>query len=163
MKLASFSLLLLVACSSAEEKKPHDAEITAAVPPAVSAVSADTVSEQPIPREIAFDIPALLGKNIDAITQILGKPSEADASNMSADELERRYTKKGYRLVINYDKKNRQVAGFFLSAPEPQGETNDCSKILEAGNLNPTSASYAIDTLRSERKGYFTGVVVTTE
>lgn len=166
MKLPSFGLLLLlVACSSPEEKKTAEAGITAGPAPGPTTAPTDTTStEQTAPsREAVFDVPALLGKNIDEITRLLGKPGEPDASNLTVDELERRYSRKGYRLIINYDQKTRQVAGFFLSAPGLSGETKDCGSILKAGNLNPASTAYAIDTLRSERKGYFTGVAVTTE
>ena len=107
-------------------------------------------------------MPALLDKNIDQIERELGKPSKPDTPNLTLNELERRYYKKGYTLEIIYDTVSRDVTGFLVPATETSGGTKNCSKLLAAGNLKRDDARYTVDSLVMARTGYFGSIVVSS-
>lgn len=149
-----FSLLLgLSYCNS------HSAEEQATVQNSGILTSNNPLA-QPTPR--IFDVPALLGKNIDQIEDALGKPSEPDTPNLTIHELERRYYKKGYTLEIIYDTISRAITGFLIPATEHSGGTKSCRKLLIAGNLKRDDPRYTVDSLEMDKAGYFGSIVISS-
>ncbi|RZK31744.1 MAG: hypothetical protein EOO63_03360 [Hymenobacter sp.] len=111
----------------------------------------------------AFDVPALLGKNIEQVARQLGKSTGPDTPNLTVNEVERPYVRQGYKLVVTYDTTSRKVTGFVLLAPEPTGQTKDCRKLLVAGNLAAGNARYTVDSLAGDKEGYFIGLAILNE
>lgn len=147
------SLLALACCTS---QPSHDSEAAKTVAP---------TANQKAPKSLVpfvFDVPALLDKNIDQIAQALGKPTEPEVPNLTLNEMERRYRRKGYTLVIDYDTVNRKVTGFIIPATEPAGGTKDCHKLLAAGNVKAGDARYTVDSLAMPTDGYFGSIVISS-
>jgi len=109
---------------------------------------------------LVYDIPKLIGKNIDDVTRILGVPSEEDAPNLTQNELERRFLKKGYTLVVTYDTISRRISGFLIPATEHSGSTKNCAYLFRAGNLSHNDARYSVDSLAMAQPGRYGSIVV---
>lgn len=99
--------------------------------------------------QVVFDVPPLVGKNIDEVTKILGGNRKQLAA--SEDTLKSYsyspYVKNGYTLNITYNPQTRNVYEFLI-ATQDMG-FNDLEDMLEIGNLDSTSRNYWIETDRS--------------
>lgn len=113
---------------------------------------------QSIQNSYQFDLPKLLNKNINQITQEMGEPKEKDTNNLTDNELERRYTRADYTAVITYDKQSGKVEGILLTSAKKQ--ILSIKNLLAAGNLKPNNKIYSVDTLQ-DTKGNFVSVVIT--
>lgn len=96
--------------------------------------------------EIIFDIPALVGKNIDETRAILGKSDGGnsepkDTSNSQWDDL---YTKNNFRLYINFIPKTREIRQFLIVSQDNSGY-DWYAPMLKIGNLDSCSANYTTD------------------
>ena len=96
-----------------------------------------------------FDIPALVGLNIDEIKKILGKPTKDDEPTKlqlrNGDvEWDKEFTKDGYTVLVTYDAKTRNVIDLFIPTKDPSGKTKDYSDLLKIGNLVETDEHYTI-------------------
>jgi len=159
MKLVCCLIMLAVLAGCNARSAQEDKQVISA-PAAVAATSAPMAAKPPMATEnVVFDVPGLLGKKIDQIKSELGKPSEADAPNLSEEELESHYTKKGYHMVITYNVESRQVESILVASAT--GKTKDLDKLLQMGNLKPDSSQYGIDSLNRDEQGYYLGLVVT--
>jgi len=154
----AFMLLYLAAgCTSPSSEKTSARANTSpalARPPVVVPTASQTV---------VFDVPALLGKNIEQVARQLGKSTGPDTPNLTVNEVERTYVRQGYKLVVTYDTTSRKVTGFVLPVPGPGAQTKDCRKLLAAGNLESGNARYTVDSLASDKEGYFTGLAILNE
>ena len=149
-----FFVLTLAGCSS-----PSVEEVDNIAKPVTQSVSSP--GQRQSTNTFAFDIPSLLDKNIDQIEVEFGKPTEADTPNLTMNEMERHYYRKGYSLQIDYDTVSREVTGFIIPAPEKSGGTKNCGKLIAAGNLVRTDPRYSIDSLAMPRDGYYGSIVIT--
>lgn len=101
----------------------------------------------PTPSYI-FDIPALLGKNMDEIRKMFGQPLDKDMAEPTAEqskggsgEWDNSYKKDGQELLITFNFKTRKVIDYFLSG-------DDKTKLLKAGNLNENDPRYTIEPVK---------------
>ncbi len=119
---------------------------------------------QPAPTvkqvKMIFDVPSLLGKNIDQIKTVLGKPtSDGEPTelqlSMGVDEWDKGFQKDGEELLVTYNPKTRKVIDFFVSGTNK----ND---VLIVGNLKDGASGYALEFVKSrENPAEITGVIVT--
>ncbi|MBI2008807.1 hypothetical protein HYS84_00160 [Candidatus Saccharibacteria bacterium] len=98
----------------------------------------------------AFDIPGLMGKNIDQTREILGAPAdgsltEPTAAQPSVDVWDNTFKKDGKELLVTYKPSTREVIDFFVSTDDPSGATKDTKKLLEISGLSENSPSYTIE------------------
>lgn len=149
-----FCALLVLACCTSPPAQGVENDKAAA--PAIN----QNAPKSSVPS--VFDVPSLLDKNIDQIEQQLGKPTEPEVPNLTLNELERRYRRKGYTLIIDYDTVSRKVAGFIIPATEPAGGTKDCRSLLAAGNVRAGDARYTVDSLAMPTSGYFGSIVISS-
>lgn len=150
-KLAGGLICLLISCNqtSVSENKRQDSNIS----------KSRYISPQSTTQNFyQFDLPYLLNKNINQITQEMGRPREKDTNNLTDNELERRYTRSGYTVVITYNKQSGRVEGILLTSARKQ--IVPISHLLAAGNLQPNNQQYSVDTLQ-DAKGNFVSVVIT--
>jgi hypothetical protein len=157
----SFALLLL--CLTAGCTSPSSPDSTRTEASTNPALTRSPAVGPKVSQAAVFDVPALLGKNIEQVARQLGKATGPDIPNLTVNEVERTYVRQGYKLVVTYDTTSRQVTGFVMPAPEPAGQTKDCRKLLEAGSLESGNARYTVDSLTSDKAGYFKGLAILSE
>lgn len=92
---------------------------------------------QPKAPQVTFDIPALIGKNIDEVRKVLGKPSSPIAnriepSNPKEETFSNDYEKNGVYISFEFNTKSRRISRIKLISPEEYDKLEDVMKI---GNL----------------------------
>src|SRR3989338_10372203 len=91
------------------------------------------------PMQFTYDVPSLVGKNVDEIKTILlpykNKTLEPTAQQIAlgAKEWDMEFTKDGKDLLVTYNINSRQIVDFFISTDDPSGKTKDKSHLLEIG------------------------------
>lgn len=117
-----------------------------------------------------FDVPSLIGKNIDEVRKILGKPTdkEIDPSKaqlkMDLDSWDNNFEKDGYSLLVTYNPQNRKVIDFFISTKDPSGITSDYSDLLKVCNITNDNTKYTVEpvpTIKDDTK--YTGIKITAK
>ena len=115
-----------------------------------------------------FDVPALVGKNVDQIRQILGTPEWGiEPTKLQLEygvtEWEKTYAKDGVTLLITYNHTSRKVIDFFITIPTPNGSgtTTDKQSLLMAGTLADNAPTYKVEFVRVINKlSLLTGIKV---
>lgn len=115
--------------------------------------------------EVAFDVPTLLGKNIDQIRVVLGTPTDSQIEPSGAqsdfDTWDNTFKKGNYELLATYNPKTRVVEDLFYSTDDPSGQTKDKSRLLKQVNVQEGSNSYKIEFVKTIKDpSYFTGIKV---
>lgn len=117
-------------------------------------------------KQITFDVPNLIGKNIDEIVNILGTPKnspEPKQGQLSANrEWEKNFEKDGSELLVTYNYDTKKVKDFFVSASDEVYENRDKEKLLKITNTNETDIKYSVSFVKSMRDtSRFTGILIT--
>lgn len=110
----------------------------------------ETKRETPAPQESAFifDVPSLIGKNIDEVKQILGKPSidkeptKQQIASGVADEWEKEFEKDSQSLLVTYYPKTKVIVDFFISG-------TDKKALLNIGKLKENDSAYVIEFVKA--------------
>lgn len=98
-----------------------------------------------------FDIPALIGEDIDDVRTALGQPSDKSfiepteqqkQQGMGAEEWNNSYKKDGQELIVTFIPDTRRVVDFFISG-------TDKNKLLEIGGIDEDDASYRVELIKS--------------
>lgn len=114
-----------------------------------------------------FDVPSLLGKDVDQIRQVLGKPVDKDIEptelqlEMMGDNVEwdNSFEKEEVTLLVTYDARTRNVKDFFIghSVVEDDKET-----LYKIGNVKQYVKSYRLEFVKANlRPGLYTGLKIT--
>lgn len=115
-----------------------------------------------VPLKPIFDVPALLGKDIDQVKQVLGKPEQDDEPDavqmkMGIIEWEKSFKRDTAALLVTYDAKTRKVTDFFISTNH--GKTADTAPLLQLANLKEGAAGFSIEPVPMlANPALFTGV-----
>jgi len=107
--------------------------------------------------KIIFDIPALLHKSIPQIRKELGQPIDEVQANPVNTERSLLYENKDVSLTVDYFTDDIRVEVISLMGKR---DSTSFQHLLPLGNLSANSRDYTIDTLYSEKKGFFRGVAV---
>lgn len=113
---------------------------------------------------VAFDIPALIGRNIDQVAAALGNGdgnNEREMASQGEDAATWSWTNSdGHGLMAVYRISTRRVTSFLLDSPV--GPTQDTDYLYALGNLQRLATSYSsLPIPAADEPGYFTGVKVT--
>ncbi len=113
---------------------------------------------QPTPIQFTFDVPALVGKNIDEIKTALGKPTtftEPTKQQLALSDMwDMEYTKDGVTLLVTYNPKTKVVTDFFIDGA-------DKIKLLAQGNIQESSDKYVTEFVKSlKNPNEITGVKI---
>ena len=117
--------------------------------------------------KVIFDVSSLIGKNIDEIRKILGKPSDKEIEptklqmKMKFDSWDNSFEKDRHSLLVTFNPQNRQVVDFFIGTTEPSGCTSDYSDLLQICNVTNENSKYSIEpvpTIKDNTK--FTGIKI---
>lgn len=107
-----------------------------------------TQAPQNTAPQAIFDIPSLIGKNIDELVVALGKPSWDKAPTKQqismgiADTWNKEFTKDDVTLLVTYNFKDKTVIDFFL-------EGEDKGKLLAQGKLQEKSDAYIVEAVKN--------------
>lgn len=117
-------------------------------------VVAETKSEAPaqqapqIPQAV-FDVPSLIGKNIDEVKAILGSPTTYTAPTKQQlalmDIWDMEYTKDDVNLLITYNPKSKAILDYFIDG-------SDKAKLLALGNLQEKNDAYIVEPVKAIAK-----------
>lgn len=138
------------------DKTPEDLEH----PPAIKSETT-SVATEPI-----FDIPAIIGQDIDQVRAILGPgeisyqatPLQIKRGDITSSV---EYTKDGYSLSIDYYDNTSKVESM-MYGPESEN-VNDYHDILKAGNLREDDKRYLIKPMPVLGKsGWYASVKITS-
>lgn len=93
--------------------------------------------KEPKPPQVTFDIPALIGKNIDEVRKVLGKPyspivNRIEPSDPKEEYFSNDYDKNGVYISFYFNTKSRRISQITLISPEEYDKLEDVMKI---GNL----------------------------
>lgn len=114
-------------------------------------VATEAKSETPAQAQPAikfsFDIPTLIGKNIDEVTKTLGKPSESSEPTtkqqaVGIDEGNKSFTKDDNTLLVTYKVKSKVIVDFFIDG-------SDKNKQLAIGNLQENNDKYNVEFVKN--------------
>ena len=117
--------------------------------------------------EPTFDIPSLVGKNIDEVKTELsdyqGKTEEPTDQQiqMGVKDWDASFVKDGKELLVTYTIADRKVKEFFIGTDDPSGKTKDLQHFLNLGNLSESDSSYSLRFIPAIKDSTsFTGVRV---
>jgi hypothetical protein len=114
--LLLFVVFLLASCGGSSNSSENNANASipataitpTAAPTDVPAKKANSSKIKPI-----FNIPALMGKSIDRVRRILGRPSDQSIEPTGDDdEWNNLFTKHDYDLLVTFNPKTREVTDF---------------------------------------------------
>lgn len=112
----------------------------------------------------AFDVPSLIGKDIDEVKAVLGNPVDQEPSNMQSEatnEWSLSFKKDSNELLVTYEIKTKRIIDFFIDTDDPSGKTKDKKHLLELGNLREDDTRYRVEFVKAlTQPDYFTGVKV---
>ncbi len=108
----------------------------------------------------AFDVPSLIGKSIDEVRGVLGKPDDREPEptklqlQIGVDEWFNSYEKDGQELMVTFNPRNRVVIDFFL--------TGDSKAVLmQIANLREGDSAYRVEVIQAiNAPGQITGIKV---
>lgn len=95
-----------------------------------------------------FNVPRLIGKNINSVRHSLGKPTDSEIEpnitqrQAGVDEWDNTFTKQGYDLLVTYNPRTRKVIDFFIGFPN--GAATDYGKLLAICNVKQNTSLYKI-------------------
>ena len=96
-----------------------------------------------------FDVPTLVGKDINGIQAVLGTPTEDDSDvNWSDGEDDRLkcWTKGKVSLMVSFHRNSNQVIDFFITLDDSSsGGTTDKKRLLSVGKLKEGESRYRIE------------------
>ncbi len=156
---AIFGLLIVVGVMSPSPKTDTVVNTTAPTP--------KVQTEQKVP-DFVFDVPSLVGKDIDGIRLLLGEPADGNLKEPTAQQIsfggkqwDNTFKKDGKELLVTYDVKTRKVVDFFISSDDSSGATKDTQHLMEMGNLKNNVSNYRIEFVKTFKDPtVFTGVKV---
>lgn len=111
------------------------------------------VNKNPVRTDIkvVFDVPALIGKDIDQIRKVLGKPSDKEIEPSKLQKKnnfntwDNSFEKDGKTLLVTYNPKNRKVTDFFINSDDPSGASENYADLLIICNVTRNYAKYSIE------------------
>lgn len=123
--------------------------------------NAARVSENQPKTEVktVFDIPSLVGKNVDEIIAIIGQPKEnslpTEEQSKLTSEWSIEFGKEGQTLLVEYNLKTKVVKDLFISGDNKED-------LLKIGNLKENADSYTLDFVKQQTDPTkITGVTIT--
>ncbi len=131
---------------SSETKQPEQKQIPQQQAQTQAPVKEVAQQPQNITPQFSFDVPSLIGKNIDEIKTLLGSPTDYKAPTKQQLAMtsvwDMGYTKDNVNLLITYNPKSKVVTDFFIDG-------SDKNKLLAQGNLQEVNDNYAVEFVKN--------------
>ena len=127
--------------------------------PVVEAQQPQT-AETPETPALSFDVPALVGKDVDEIKTILGNPDRGTDPTKAQLELgttewSKEYERNGIILSITYEISTGKVIDLFIAK-----HSESISDILAVGNLSRSDSRYSVELVKAINAKGYTGAIV---
>jgi hypothetical protein len=115
-----------------------------------------------------FDVPSLIGFNIDSIRKILGHPNTSiETVEPSKKEVQSgikewtNYFDRGvYELEVRFNPKTRRVINFWMSSRDSANHDNEYEQLLSFCNLQEDNSKYSIEkSILNDNK--LAGIIIT--
>ncbi len=115
--------------------------------------------------QYVFDIPSLVGKDLNGVIAVLGTPKGQDPTAqqiaLGAKEWDKSFVKDGKKLLVTYTISNRKIIDFFLNADDPSGKIKNTTHLMELGNLKQNDPRYKVEFVKVLKDpSSFTGVKI---
>lgn len=117
--------------------------------------------------KIIYDVPSLVGKNIDEVREALGKPQAgrdeptSEQLSLGFSEWDNQFGPDDKALLVTFNPQDRKIIDFFISTDDPSGATKDKDYLLALGNLKENDPNYKIEFVKAViEPTSFTGVKV---
>ena len=114
------------------------------------------------PVEPVFDVPSLVGKDINGVQAVLGTPSDDDSNQVwpdGDDEHAKTWTKGKTDLLVDFHSRTNQVVDFFIATDDSSGASSDKERMLALGNLKEDASNYRVEFVPAMgHSGEYTGV-----
>lgn len=112
-----------------------------------------------------FDVPSLVGKDVDEVIATLGEPQGQDPTALQIQqgvkEWDKTFVKDGKELLVTYTISDRKIVDFFISTDDPSGVTTDKENLLVIGNLSENDPKYTVEFVKAIKDpDSYTGVKV---
>lgn len=114
-----------------------------------------------------FDVPALIGKNIDSIRTTLGNPKDnpmdltGEQLKLGAKEWSNEWGKNGYSLTVTFNPTTRMVKDFFVGT-NTSAEDKNPLLLVPLANLDQSSKDYEIEPVKQlKNPNLYTGIIIT--
>lgn len=122
----------------------------------------------PETQTTTFDVPSLIGKDLDAVIKQLGEPQynwEPTSKDLQdgAKTWDKQWRNKesSIFLLAEYRIADRQILNFFVFTKESAHGTNNRESLLQAANVKEQSSSYRVEFVSGkDEPQLFTGVLV---
>ncbi len=156
-------IVILVVVGFIVVRGQKDSKTTVTVTPTPADVTDETVDNiTPMASysSYAFDIPSLIGKNIDDIRGLLkadiaDEKEDYEPDETGVDEWENNFVKDGKELLITFNPTTRKVIDFFIFTDDSTITVNDKNKqiLLKIGNVKTNASNYTIEFATEEMDG----------
>ncbi|MEK7143047.1 MAG: hypothetical protein AAB785_02455 [Patescibacteria group bacterium] len=123
-----------------------------------------TPTTTPAPKYI-YDIPALIGKNIDEIRAILGEPVDKELTeptqeqiSLGAKEWDNTFKKDDFDLLVTFNISSRKIVDFFVDTSSKYPDKN---KLMEVTNTKENANNYTIESVKElKNSSNITGIKI---
>lgn len=119
-------------------------------------------------EEQAFNVPALIGLNIDSARKLLGnsitsvetiEPSKKELKS-GIQEWTNYFDKNGYELEVRFNPQTRNIKNLFMTARDTSNHDIDYEKILKICNLQEDNNNYTVEK-SILNDGVLSGIIIT--
>jgi hypothetical protein len=121
--------------------------------------------EEHIVEQSVFDVPSLLGKNIDEVQDVLGSPTlyfEPKENQLINGEWDMTFKKDNFDLFVTYDYNTKIVKDFFVSANDEIYENRDKDQMMRITNTRKRDDRYSVSFIPAmQDASRFTGILIT--
>ncbi len=115
-------------------------------------------------QQVVFDVPSLIGKNIDEIEFIYGKEESQEPNEYQINtvtEWSKEFKRDEFILLVTYDYKTRVVKDFFVSATDEIYESRDKDRMMSITNTNKYDSKYSVSFVKAMTDSTrFTGIQI---
>ena len=111
-----------------------------------------------------FDVPSLMGKDIDQVKSALGAPvSDREVLKNNGDDTNsKNWRKDNTALLVAFHKNTRHIENFFVSCDTLSGMCDDEEHLLQMGGLQRNDSRYHVEFMPTGLvTGRYTGVMAT--
>jgi hypothetical protein len=111
----------------------------------------------------AFDVPSMVGMNIDQVKALLGPPKD-DKEQVwwnGSDENDKSWERNNKELLVTFHSRTRQIVDFFISCDSSSGACDEKQHMLDIGNVREGDTRYRVEFVQAGGMvGKYTGVKI---
>ncbi len=148
------------------------AKVTITPTPQITTPTPATPTATPTPTPAStFDIPALIGKDIDGVRKVLGNPIDKaqgieepskEQIELGITEWDNTFEKGEESLAVTFNYKTRKIKDFFIPTNDTSSSNQNKLRLLRVGNLKENDPRYILNFVKAVKDASkITGVIIT--